>query len=86
MEDCPREILITTHNRAMDRVSEVPGRTIEDIHSQTEIVEWATGLDDHLGRCKTCEGLVVDLSSGKLYCGLSVPPEVVASNERILQN
>jgi len=35
-------------------------------------------------RCKVCGGMVVDLATAQIYCGLNAPVEVLESNQRIL--
>jgi len=33
--------------------------------------------------CQNCSGVVVDLSSGQMYCGREVPQEVAETNKRL---
>jgi hypothetical protein len=36
--------------------------------------------------CRRCGGIVIDLATGRAYCGRAVPPEILENNLKLAEN
>lgn len=98
MEECPNQIVLDVHNSRLGRAQEdleLPSSYLERAKDdpiygagiQRLVVEFSESVAEQSPcPCTECDGVVVDLATGKLYCGRQVPDEVTASNQRILDN
>ncbi len=79
---CPKAAFIDAYNGAIDLVNiyPPPEGSLEELENLNHTIN--TSLE--LSSCATCGGMEVDLSSGRLHCGLKVPAEVLEQNESIL--
>ena len=89
MEECPHELAIEISETYRARESELmtvfDDLVPENAQILTSRTERGREISEQLG-CTVCDGLIIDLSSGKLYCGQDVPQDVLDSNLRILEN
>jgi hypothetical protein len=84
-QECPKIGYIETQNAKVSRELKGFDDSLESADYLSTRVEWSRTVAD-IEQCEVCGSMVVDLATGKFYCGLAVPPEVVTSNKRILQS
>ncbi|MBX4201486.1 hypothetical protein KW803_01135 [Candidatus Saccharibacteria bacterium] len=81
--ECPQRDFIELRNNVIDYELAAFSGSIEGISWLNTRVEWSEAIAD-IKKCEACGKMIVDLASGKFYCGLEVPAEVINSNAKIL--
>ena len=82
MEDyCPQGDNIERHNAIQAMVKDLE----KDGFYESRCLDQALQMAHDAADCRTCGGMVVDLTTGVLYCGLNPPSEVIARNEIFLE-
>jgi len=83
LQECPQAGFIDKQNIKVNQELESFDDSLETHQFLSTRIEWSQMLAD-INECRACGGMVVDLATGKFYCGNAAPEKIIENNQRIL--